>query len=347
MKTLLFAVMVILTISSINGQDLEGTCDPSTGISDTDCEEFINIGAIAVIFEGQKDVLTDVETEHFQEVIANMTNNYVYLEVLPEHVIIVQRIRNTVTNDKGFNFFILNPSRSEYMPVALRKQELYLMIKINNEDINNAMGEDWVVTPIEPESTYPLAIPAWAIAIIGYVGLLIFIYCTMVLTSDWRKQKAAEFEANLEKEYYANTNGVSVADEIPLKKMAVEHDYQDLVHETKKNGGPSQKSIGVQTPRHVAVQVDPEDVVARRSSPAPSQTSTTEVVIENGYSAIDHEPAYDSADAPDTAHTAPVTTEGDADKEADDAAAAIEGAVNEGYAEDEPEPGVTQPSTNL
>lgn len=298
-----------------------------------------------MIFEDQKVILTDVKTEHFQEVIANMTNNYVYLEVLPEHVIIVQGIENTVTKDKGFNFFILNPSRSVYMPVALRKQELYLMIKINNVDINEAL--DLVVIPIEPESTYPLAIPAWAIAIIGYVGILIFVYCTMVLTSDWRKQKAAEFEANLEKEYYANTNGVSVADEIPLKKMAVGHDYQDLVHETKKNGGPSQKSIGVQTPRHVAVQVDPEDIVARRSSPAPSQTSTTEVVIENGYSTIDHEPAYDSADAPDTAHTAPVTTEGDADKEADDAAAAIEGAVNEGYAEDEPEPGVTQPSTNL
>ncbi|XP_041475935.1 uncharacterized protein LOC121424351 [Lytechinus variegatus] len=344
MKTLLLAVMVILTISSVNGQAVP-TCDASTGISQTECDEYVAAGAITVTFDGKSDVLTDVETELFKEVIANVSNDYVILEVLPEHVIIVQRVRNTATNEFGLVFFVLNPSGSEYMPVALRRQELYLMVKLNNDVINGYLGPDLDITAQEPPSSYPLAIPAWAIAIIGYVGLVIFVYCIMVLTKDWRRKKSEEFEANLEKEYYANTNGVTAAgDEIPMKKIPANNDYQEIM-ETKKNGGLSQISIGVQTPRHVAVQVDPDEIAGGQSSPAPSQTSTTEVVIENGHSTIDDEPAYDSPDIPDTAPIVTQTNEVNADKEADDAAAAIEGAINEGFAEDETD--VAQPSTNL
>lgn len=345
MKTMFFAALVILTITFVNGQ-VNPTCDASTGISTEDCAKYIAEGAITVTFDGRTTLLTEEEEEQFKIVIANVSNDYVILTVTPEDVIIVQRVVNTNTRDIGLMFFILNPSGSTYMPVALRKQELYLMVKLNNDFINTYLGMD--VTAVAPASSYPLAIPAWAIAIIGYVGLVIFIYCIMVLTRDWRKKMSDDFERKLEKEYHANSsnvaNGVSVGEEIPMKNMPQNgNDYVEVDLESKRNGGPgaTHKNVGVQTPRHVAVQVDPSEMEPSKPSPAPSQTSTTEAVIENGHSQLDDdEPAYDTADA------AQPTTNDDVNKEADDAAAAIEGAVNEAFEVDETD-AATLPSTNL
>ncbi|XP_071491037.1 uncharacterized protein [Diadema antillarum] len=353
--------LVILALLALAvGIDAQ-TCDFSTGLSQEECAEYTDMGAIYVYFPDKEGApLNSAEMDQFKAAMANISNEYVILEVEPEDIVVVAHGNNEETGQTLLQFFVLNPSGSTVMPVAFRSQELYLVIQLNNVDVDKMAGQE--VNAQAPPSSYPLAVPAWGIAIMGYAGLVLLIYCAMVLTADWRRERAREFEEKLEKQYYEsnNANGVdTMGKEIQMSKM--NGNKYEVVTETK----PKMTSTAVQTPRHVAVQVDPGDIGITAL-----KQNVVEAVIENGYSSIDPPPPpaeapppelshdYDSVDPPPSYSGGSTSNDtdqlvGDAGKDAEDttgadAAAAIDGAVNEAFVGDggDPEPS-SGPSTSL
>ena len=58
------------------------------------------------------------------------------------------------------------------------------MMKLNDNKVEDMFGQ--AVKPIDPKPD-TLAIPIWAIAILGYIGVVILCGVALYATRDWRK----------------------------------------------------------------------------------------------------------------------------------------------------------------
>ncbi|XP_071954291.1 uncharacterized protein [Antedon mediterranea] len=144
------------------------------------CEKLVDIGVATAYVNGITRIGDFVEKMQmqFKQSIANISNDYVILQVLPKHVLIVD-VTITSNDRVVVHYLVVNPSGSTVLPVAFRSHELYLMCKLNDDKIDKMLP--YSITPIEPESDYKLAIPPWAIAISCYLGIVAISYITYTI----------------------------------------------------------------------------------------------------------------------------------------------------------------------
>ncbi len=314
-------VELIVCVLALVSYGVHGETDCLDTFTSAQCAEYTKTGGGRIIllpltdpdqFDGDSQM-------KLKTVMANISNQYVLSEVEPEHIVITTVDVSQESNNKvTVHFFVANPTGSIVMPTAFRSKELYLMMTMNMEKIEDMLN--YKVTAVEPDSENKLPLPTWALAIIVYVGLVVVIALIYLGTSDIRRQWSESREAKLRKAVMGDSDmqidpesGVAENGNKPAKM------YRD-----------NQTSFGVQVSKediavtmgitYATVEEENSNVTKRPDPDAPPQEPPEYMeVIPRA------EGAAPAADA-----KAEATGE---DKHEAEATAALEGAINQAYEE--------------
>ncbi|XP_038048634.1 uncharacterized protein LOC119722530 [Patiria miniata] len=152
------------------------------------CAEYMKTGGAQIVLPLTEIPQLDAEKQAMLKyVLANVSDEYVIVDVEPKHVLITNiHLSADNGNRVAVDFFVANPTGSVVMPVSFRTNELYLVLKLNKEKIDDML--DYKVTVVEPDSANNLPIPTWALAIIVYAALVIVIGLIYYGTKDFRRQ---------------------------------------------------------------------------------------------------------------------------------------------------------------
>lgn len=278
-------------------------------ISTSKCKQYAAYGAADVAIERLSlSRFDDNDRESFQIILANVSNEYYpSITIEPKHIAIVELFENR----EGvliLSFFVLNPTGSQAFPVLFRTKELHLMLELNLQQINNFLP--YTINPQELVDNYPLFLPVWAIVIIVYVAIVLFIFLIVMATKNWKS------------DHYASSD-IESEDAVPVKKSYTVYDGNDYANVRKRNGkqdsqnndydtvdGNKKVDQSMQTPRTVALQVKPTEidsttvVIEKQPDEASRQEDDDVSYTEEGES----NEGYDDTDDVDQSGTTTQTT---------------------------------------
>ncbi|XP_022087922.1 uncharacterized protein LOC110977791 [Acanthaster planci] len=294
-----------------------------------ECAEYMKTGGGKVVLPlTDMNQFTDEKQAMLKVVLANVSDQYVIVDVEPEHILITN-IHLSPENDNKVtvDFFVANPTGSVVMPVAFRSQELYLVLKLNKETIDSML--DYEVIAVEPDSSTNLPLPTWALAIIVYVALIIILGLIYFATKDFRRQWSQNKERELRKAVLGDSDM-----EIDLEAGETDKsDEEPKDTSEKKMYRDTQVSFGVQVSQgDIAATLGITYATVENNGDVPAKAKCDDSPLpEKSEKPPDyHEATADGADD-SGASTSSSDSENKSEKEA---TAALEGAVNEAFEED-------------
>ncbi|XP_071799777.1 uncharacterized protein [Asterias amurensis] len=310
-----WSVELIVCALALLSYGVNGAPDCLDTFTSEQCVEYTETGGGRIVLSGNK--FDDAMQDQLKMVIANISNQYVITKVEPRHIVVTTVNIATSegvsqTDEVTVYFFVANPTESVVMPIAFRSKELYLMMTMNKDKIEDML--EYEITALEPGIEDQLPLPTWALAIIVYVGLVVVVALIYFGTSDIRSQWSASSEEKLRKAVMGDSD----------MQIDPEAGVPENGNKPAKMYRENQTSFGV--------QVRKEDI-------AVTLGITYATVEENGN--VTKTPNPDAPPPPNPPEymevlpegATPPTADTAADKHEAEATAALEGAINHAYEE--------------